>query len=114
MPILLFFTFCIPTVVFQDGPEAWQMTFQDPATPIMQGIIDLHHDICFFMTVILVFVLWMLSRTMYHFSRAKNPRPEKIIHGTVIEIAWTVTPSLVLVAIAIPSFCLCFIAWTNW
>ena len=105
---LLISILCIPTVALQDGPEAWQMTFQDPATPIMQGIIDLHHDICFFMLVILVFVLWMLSRTLYHFSEHKNPTPEKIIHGTSIEIAWTVMPSLVLVAIAIPSFALLY------
>ena len=104
--VLLFNLFPIP--VFQDAPEPWQIAFQDPATPIMQGIIDLHHDICFFMAVILVFVMWMLSRTMYHFSSNKNAVPEKIIHGTTIEIAWTVTPSLILVLIAIPSFALLY------
>jgi hypothetical protein len=41
--------FCLPVVGHLDAPEAWQMGFQDPATPVMQGIIDLHHDICFFM-----------------------------------------------------------------
>ena len=40
---------CFPIVGSLDAPEAWQMGFQDPATPVMQGIIDLHHDICFFM-----------------------------------------------------------------
>jgi cytochrome c oxidase subunit 2 len=100
--------FCFPVVGHLDAPEAWQMGFQDPATPVMQGIIDLHHDICFFMVVILVFVLWMLVRTLYHFQQGKNPVPEKIIHGTTIEIAWTVAPSLVLVLIAIPSFALLY------
>lgn len=100
--------FCLPVVGHLDAPEAWQMGFQDPATPVMQGIIDLHHDICFFMVVILVFVLWMLVRTLYHFQQKKNPVPEKIIHGTTIEIAWTVAPSLVLVLIAIPSFALLY------
>jgi cytochrome c oxidase subunit 2 len=84
------------------------MGFQDPATPVMQGIIDLHHDIMFFMFVILVFVVWMLSRTLYHFHQSRNPIPEKIIHGTTIEIAWTVAPSLILVLIAIPSFALLY------
>jgi len=51
-----------------DAPENWQVGFQDPATPIMQGIIDLHHDIFFFMLVILVLVIWMLARTLYHES----------------------------------------------
>jgi len=26
-----------------DAPEPWQCGFQDPATHVMEGIIDLHH-----------------------------------------------------------------------
>jgi cytochrome c oxidase subunit 2 len=108
MKLLFFALFLIPKWAFTDAPEAWQIGFQDPATPVMEGIIDLHHDICFFMLVIAVFVLWMLTRTLYHFNETKNPVPEKIIHGTTIEIAWTVTPSLILILIAIPSFALLY------
>ena len=100
--------FLIPFLSLADAPEPWQLGFQDPATPVMQGIIDLHHDICFFMIVVAVFVLWMLTRTLYHFHESKNPIPEKIIHGTTIEIAWTIAPSLVLVLIALPSFALLY------
>lgn len=98
----------LPALAFQDAPEPWQMGFQDPGTPVMQGIIDLHHDICFFMITILVFVLWMLSRSVYNFHQSRNQMPEKIIHGTVIEIVWTVAPSFILVLIAIPSFALLY------
>jgi cytochrome c oxidase subunit 2 len=107
MKKILFFIF-LPIITLADAPENWQMGFQDPATPVMQGIIDLHHDIMFFAVVILVFVLWMLSRTVYLFHHSRNPIPEKIIHGTTIEIAWTVAPSLILVLIAIPSFALLY------
>lgn len=109
-----FMNFCrfilllLPTISYQDAPEAWQMGFQDPATPVMQGIVDLHHDICFFLLVVLVFVLWMLSRTLYHFHALRNPIPEKILHGTTIEIVWTIVPSLILVLIALPSFALLY------
>ena len=85
-----------------------KLDFQDPATPIAQGIQDLHHDICFFMVVVLTFVIWMLFRTLWHFHWTKNPVPSKIIHGTVIEVAWTVTPSLILMVIAVPSFALLY------
>lgn len=108
MTLLFSIVSFLPFVSLADAPENWQIGFQDPATPIMQGIIDLHHDIFFFMVVILVFVLWMLARTLYHFHQEKNPVPEKILHGTLIEIAWTVTPSLILVLIAIPSFALLY------
>lgn len=93
---------------FMDAPKSWQYGFQDPATPIMQGIIDLHHDISFFLLSIVVFVSWMLGRTLWHFNASTNPIPSKIIHGTTIEIAWTVTPSLILIFIAVPSFALLY------
>jgi len=91
-----------------DAAEPWQIGFQDPATPVMQGLINLHHDIFAFMVFILLFVVWMLIRAIIKFDVAKNPVPSKIIHGTVIEIAWTVTPSLILMLIAIPSFALLY------
>lgn len=108
MNVIFSFLIFLPLAAFADAPEAWQLGFQDPATPIMQGIIDLHHDIVFFMILVLVFVLWMITRTLYHFHYKKNPVPEKIIHGTAIEIAWTITPSLILVLIAVPSFALLY------
>ena len=108
MLFYLFLLMLYPCLAYQDAPEAWQMGFQDPATPVMQGIIDLHDDICFFLIIILSLVLWMLMRTLYFFHQSKNPVPEKIIHGTSIEIAWTVAPSLILVLIAIPSFALLY------
>ncbi|BEI31803.1 cytochrome c oxidase subunit 2 (mitochondrion) [Bryopsis sp. KO-2023] len=97
--------------IFADAPEPWQYGFQDPATPVMEGIVDLHHDICFFLILIIVFVLWMLSRTVFYFVDGHGgapANPEKIIHGTTIEIAWTIAPSIILVLIAIPSFALLY------
>ena len=62
----------------------WQLGYQDAATPMkkeimdmMQGIMDLHHDIFFFLILILVFVLWILVRVLWHFHYKKNPIPEK-------------------------------------
>ena len=106
--IFLLLACIFPSVALLDAPTAWQTGFQDPATPIAQGIQDLHNDICFFMVVILIFVMWMLGRTLWHFHWTKNPVPSKIIHGTVIEVAWTVTPSLILMIIAVPSFALLY------
>ena len=37
-----------------DAAEPWQIGFQDPATPVMEGLIDLHHDLMFFLAFILV------------------------------------------------------------
>jgi cytochrome c oxidase subunit 2 len=97
-----------PALSFLDAPLAWQTGFQDPATPIAQGIQDLHHDIGALMIVVLTFVMWMLFKTLVAFHWEKNPVPSKIIHGTFIEVAWTVTPSMILMSIAVPSFALLY------
>ena len=41
-----------------DAAEGWQLGFQDAATPMMQGIIDLHHDLkCFCFSLSLCFLV---------------------------------------------------------
>ncbi len=73
----------------------------------MEGIVDLHHDIMFFLFIICIFVLYILLRTVTLFHSSKN-NFLKIVHGKVIEIVWTITPSLILAVIAIPSFALLY------
>lgn len=91
-----------------DAAEPWQLGFQDAATPMMQGIIDLHHDIFFFLILILVFVSRILVRALWHFHYKKNPIPQRIVHGTTIEILRTIFPSIIPMFIAIPSFALLY------
>jgi len=38
-----------PLIAYCDAPEPWQLGFQDAATPIMEGIMALHHDVFFFL-----------------------------------------------------------------
>nr|KJB09741.1 hypothetical protein B456_001G161700 [Gossypium raimondii] len=96
------------TIAACDAAEPWQLGFQDAATPMMQGIIDLHHDIFFFLILILVFVLRILVRALWHFHYQKNPIPQRIVHGTTIEILRTIFPSIIPMFIAIPSFALLY------
>ena len=91
-----------------DIAENWQLGFQDPATPIMEGIINLHHDLMFFLCVISIFVTWMLFRTLWHFSVKQNKIPSSLTHGTLIEMVWTITPAFILLIIAVPSFSLLY------
>jgi len=92
-----------------DSSVAWQLGFQDAATPVMEGIINLHHDLMFFITFIFFFVLVMLSRTLSWFCKADASLTDRsVVHGTIIEIVWTVIPSLILVVVALPSFALLY------
>nr|YP_010620077.1 cytochrome c oxidase subunit 2 [Pterosiphonia complanata]WAX04090.1 cytochrome c oxidase subunit 2 [Pterosiphonia complanata] len=104
--------YCYSNLLFNnnlcDIPEAWQVGFQDPATPIMEGIINLHHDLMFFICVISIFVTWMLGRTLWLFEESQNKISSNSTHGIFIEIIWTTTPALILLLIAIPSFSLLY------
>jgi len=39
-----------------DAAVPGQLNFQTPATKIMEKIVDLHHDLLFFIIIIVVFV----------------------------------------------------------
>lgn len=90
-----------------DFAHPWQLGFQEPATPIAEGIVDLHHDIMFLLCIIFIFVCYILARTVILFHSSKN-NFNKITHGKIIEIVWTITPSLILAIIAIPSLALLY------
>jgi cytochrome c oxidase subunit 1 len=101
--------FSIISLFSFDFAEPWQLTFQDPATSIMEGIIDLHHDIMFFLILIIVFILWILLRTIYVFREERNKKlPLTITHHTTLELIWTIVPAIILILIAIPSFSLLY------
>jgi len=89
-------------------PEVWQIGFQDPATPVLEGIIYFHNDLWFFLIIISTLVFWMLFRCIFVYSNTKNITPSKIVHGTLIEIIWTIIPAVVLFFVAIPSFALLY------
>ena len=44
------------STIYLDAPVSWQVGFQDPATPVMEGIINFHHDLVFYLIIIATFV----------------------------------------------------------
>ncbi|EFJ48734.1 hypothetical protein VOLCADRAFT_74497 [Volvox carteri f. nagariensis] len=96
------------TTAAADSPDYWQLGFQDTATSTAQAMVDLHHDITFFLitTITLVFYMMFQIVTKFHYTRVL--RPEKLTHHTAIEVIWTVIPTLIVVLIAIPSLTLIY------
>jgi cytochrome c oxidase subunit 2 len=85
-------------------PSPWQMGFQQSASPSMDEIVDFHNLVLWIIIVITVFVLALLLYIMVKFNAKANPTPSKTTHNTLLEVAWTVIPVVILVVIAIPSF----------
>jgi cytochrome c oxidase subunit II len=93
-----------------DGqPSAWQLGFQQSATPVMDDIVWFHTFLLYLIAAIAAFVLVLLLIVIVRFNARANPTPSKTTHNTPIEVIWTVVPVLILVAIAIPSFRLLFL-----
>ncbi len=72
--------------------------------PIKARVIDLHNLVLIIITLITLFVGVLLLLAIFRFSARRHPTPSRTSHNTVLEIAWTVLPVLILVVIAIPSF----------
>jgi cytochrome c oxidase subunit 2 len=89
-------------------PSPWQINFQDAASPIMEQIHSFHLWLTVIAVLITLFVLVLLLIVFVRFNEKANPVPSTTTHHTGLEIAWTVLPVVVLVAIAIPSFRLLF------
>ena len=78
-------------------PAPWEHTLQEAATPVMENIIWFHNFLLVLITVITLFVLALLVIVVVKFNARANPVPSKTTHNTLIEVAWTLIPVLILV-----------------
>ena len=86
-------------------PVPGQWHFQRSVTPIMDSISAFHNGVLLWTIIgIVLLVLFLLIFVMVRFNARANPVPSRTTHNTAVEIAWTVTPLLALIVIAIPSF----------
>ena len=85
-------------------PAPWQIGMQTAVTPIASEIHGFHTWLLVIITAITVFVAGLLAWCIFRFNEKANPTPSKTTHHTILEVAWTIVPVLILVVIAIPSF----------
>ena len=85
--------------------EDWQLGFQDMVTEVGRSVAFFHDWLLLpIITIISLFVLALLVIIVVRFNEDANPVPSQTTHNTTLEVAWTIVPVLILVAIAIPSF----------
>jgi cytochrome c oxidase subunit 2 len=90
-------------------PAPWEYKLQEAASPVMDNITWFHNFLFVLITVITLFVLALLVIVVVKFNAKANPVPSRTTHNTLIEVAWTLIPVLILVGIAVPSFRLLFL-----
>tara|TARA_B100000900_G_scaffold388903_1_gene381340 strand:+ start:861 stop:2012 length:1152 start_codon:yes stop_codon:yes gene_type:complete len=73
------------------------------ATEISKEVYDLHMLIFWICVVIGILVFSVMFYSMYAYTKKKNPVAATFHESTKVEIAWTIIPFLILIAMAVPA-----------
>jgi len=82
--------------------------FQAPATELMTDVIALDTFLLWIITIISLFVTGLLLYCVFVFNAKRNKKPATFTHNSVLEVAWTVVPIIVLIIMIPPSLTLLF------
>ncbi len=85
-------------------PYDYELGLQPAASPVMERIESFHQLLLYIIVAISLFVLALLVWIIIRYNRRSNPTPSRTQHNTLLEVAWTIIPVIILVIIAIPSF----------
>jgi len=85
-------------------PTDYQVGFQAAASPVMEQIEDFHRLLLWIIVAVCLFVLALLVWIVIKYRAGASPVPSKVHHNTLLEVAWTLIPVIILVFIAVPSF----------
>ena len=106
--------------VFNDIAENLQISFQDPATPIMESMINFHNDMMATLLSIAGLVGGVLGAILLINSNSQYIKTHMMVrdtkelyfrsftHDSLLEIIWTLYPTFILITIAVPSFALLY------
>ncbi len=86
------------------APTPWETGMQGMVTDVGRSVSSFHTYLVWLITAICLFVLALIVIIVVRFNERRNPTPSRTTHHTLLEVAWTIVPVLILVAISIPSF----------
>jgi cytochrome c oxidase subunit 2 len=102
-PAILATVVVAPTAMAQT-PRPWEMGLQAAHSPVEANIHSLHTLVTWLMVAVVILVAALLGYVIWKFDAKRHPVASRTSHNTILEVAWTVLPVLILVVIAIPSF----------
>jgi len=85
------------------GPEAGQVNMEPGATAVGENIYSLHMIILIICTVIGVAVFGVMFYSIIYHRKSKGAVASHFHESTKVEIAWTVVPFFILIAMAVPA-----------
>lgn len=82
---------------------AVEYDLREGVTEMSQRIQGLHHLSLWVCVVVGVIVFGVMFYSIFAHRRSRHPQPANFHESTVVEILWTLIPTLILVGIAIPA-----------
>ena len=98
------------TTALANEPRPWEMGMQPSASPVKHLMTSFNDLLTVIITLIVILVAGLLAYCVVRFNAKRNPVPSKTSHHTLLEVAWTVVPVIILIVIAVPSFKLLYAA----
>ena len=90
-------------LAFATEARRWQVNMTEGVTPVSQEIFGLHMLIFWICVVIGVVVFGALFFTMYFHRKSLGYKAAQFHESIVLEVAWTVVPFIILIAMAFPA-----------
>ena len=72
-------------------------------TEMSQRIQQLHHWILWICVIVGLIVFGVMFYSIIAHRRSRNPEPANFHHSTLVEIIWTLIPTVILIGIAVPA-----------
>ena len=72
-------------------------------TDISKEVFGLHMTIFFVVVAIGIIVFGVLFWSMWKYRRSNNKKPATFTENHTVELLWTIIPTLILIAMAVPA-----------
>lgn len=82
---------------------AWQLNLQEPVTAAAKRVYDLHTLLTWIIFIIFAGVFAVVAYSLVFHRKSKGHQAADFHDNTTVELAWTIVPALILIAIAFPA-----------
>ena len=89
-----------PSEIFSDWDA---LNMREGVTQVSRDVFELHMLIFYICVAIGAVVFSVMFYSLFRYTKKRNPNPSTFHESTKLEVAWTVVPFLVLIAMAVPA-----------
>ena len=89
-----------PSKAFSDWDA---LNMREGVTQVSRDVFELHMLIFYICVAIGAVVFSVMFYSLFRYTKKRNPNPSTFHESTKLEVAWTIVPFLILIAMAVPA-----------